>query len=256
MDIRNSLESFKKLEHCEVIEGFLSILLIDNVDPVQLSQFNFPKLIEITDYLLLYRVNGLRSLGQLFPNLSVIRGSNTFLNKALVIFEMSTLQEIGLYSLTTILKGQVHIDKNPSLCFVKSVDWSLIVKDQPEKNVVKTLKPENECPVCPASVQRGNETFPCPIRVKSDSMGTIKEHLCWNKNHCQIQCPTRCGNWSCNNKLMCCNKSCLACRNDDPKICTVCPKISYKFDEQKECRNDCNPGLYEVCAVYFINTLY
>ncbi|CAG9855077.1 unnamed protein product [Phyllotreta striolata] len=251
MDIRNSLEPFKKLEYCEVIEGFLSILLIENIDPAELSQISFPRLTEITDYLLMYRVNGLRSIGQLFPNLSVIRGSNTFLNKALVIFEMSTLQEIGLYSLTAILKGQVYIDKNPSLCFVKSIDWSQIVREQPEKNILKSQKPRNECPLCPSVVKIGNKTVQCPMRSQTDRSGTNSEYLCWDKNHCQIKCPSNCT--ACNERQECCKKSCLACRNDDSNICTVCPKLTYRFDEHKECLDNCPAGLYEFSERRCIN---
>jgi hypothetical protein len=38
------------------------------------------------------------------------------------------LQELGLYSLTDILRGGVRIEKNPLLCFVDTVNWDLIAK--------------------------------------------------------------------------------------------------------------------------------
>ncbi|XP_056645512.1 insulin-like receptor [Diorhabda sublineata] len=239
MDIRNSLESFKKLENCEVIEGFLSILLFDNVNETEMSKISFPLLTEITDYLLLYRVNGLRSVGQLFPNLTVIRGQSTFLDHSFVIFEMSTLQEIGLHSLTDIIHGQVHIDKNPSLCFVHTIDWDSIVKDKSSKNFIKSLKPENECPVCPSTVVNGNTTMSCPTVTDADGK---ERYLCWNKNHCQKKCPGKCR--SCNNNLQCCDESCLACSDENPNICTVCPHISYGHGSQKSCRTSCPKDLY------------
>jgi hypothetical protein len=37
-------------------------------------------------------------------------------------------QELGLYSLTDILRGGVRIEKNPLLCFVDTVNWDLIAK--------------------------------------------------------------------------------------------------------------------------------
>ncbi|CAG9816610.1 unnamed protein product [Phaedon cochleariae] len=243
MDIRNSLESFKKLENCEVIEGFLQILLFDSVNETELSEMQFPYLTEITDYLLLYRVNGLRSVGQLFPNLSVIRGQNTFLDNAFVIFEMSTLQEIGLYSLSVITRGSIRIDKNPSLCFVHTIDWDSIVKDKTAKKFVKSLKPANECPICPSSIYGRTSdshsiSVSCPRASRIDSDNYINaRHLCWNKDHCQKICPLNC--MACNNRGQCCDGSCLACSDRDPKICTVCHNYSIGFGRNKTCLNSC-----------------
>lgn len=42
---------------------------------------------------------------------------------------MFLFQEIGLYSLTDIVHGLVRIDKNPSLCYVNTIDWDLIAKE-------------------------------------------------------------------------------------------------------------------------------
>lgn len=91
-DIRNSVNMFSQLRGCQVVEGFVQIVLIDNADESDYANISFPELTEITDYLLLYRVNGLRSLGKIFPNLAVIRGNTLFENYALVAFEMLHLQ--------------------------------------------------------------------------------------------------------------------------------------------------------------------
>ncbi|KAK7945212.1 hypothetical protein WMY93_000940 [Mugilogobius chulae] len=72
-------------------------------------------------------VYGLESLSDLFPNLTVIRGSNLFFNYALVIFEMIQLREIGLHSLMNITRGAVRIEKNPDLCYLSTLDWSKIL---------------------------------------------------------------------------------------------------------------------------------
>ena len=74
------------------------------------------------------RVSGLRTIGRLFPNLTVIRGHSLFINYALVAFEMMHLQEIGLHSLTSILRGSVRFEKNPTLCYVDTIDWDIIAK--------------------------------------------------------------------------------------------------------------------------------
>jgi insulin receptor len=92
VDIRNSVDAFQRLSKCRVVEGFVQIVLIDHATESSFSNLSFPNLREITHYLLLYRVNGLRSLGRLFPNLAVIRGETLFLNYALVVFEMIHLQ--------------------------------------------------------------------------------------------------------------------------------------------------------------------
>lgn len=79
MDIRNNLTRLHELENCSVIEGHLQILLMFKTRPEDFH-LSFPKLIMITDYLLLFRVYGLESLKDLFPNLTVIRGSRLFFN--------------------------------------------------------------------------------------------------------------------------------------------------------------------------------
>jgi hypothetical protein len=92
VDIRNSVEAFRRLSDCRVVEGFVQIVLIDHATESSFANLSFPHLREITHYLLLYRVNGLRSLRDMFPNLAVIRGETLFLNYALVVFEMIHLQ--------------------------------------------------------------------------------------------------------------------------------------------------------------------
>lgn len=71
------------------------ITLIDRSNASDYDNYTFPNLVEITDYLLLYRVQGLRSLMHLFPNLRVIRGNNLVANYALIIYEMLQMQVIS-----------------------------------------------------------------------------------------------------------------------------------------------------------------
>ena len=54
-----------------MVEGFVHILLMDNYIKEDFVNITFPLLVEITDYLMLYRINGILSLHQLFPNLAV-----------------------------------------------------------------------------------------------------------------------------------------------------------------------------------------
>lgn len=52
-----------------------------------IEEWSFPDLVEITDFLLVYHVEGLTSLAQLFPNLAVIRGMKLLERYSLVIYK-------------------------------------------------------------------------------------------------------------------------------------------------------------------------
>jgi len=108
MDIRSSVSARRRLTDCTVIEGQLHIVLTDQGSEFDFANLSFPRLTEITDYLLLYRVSGLRSLSTLFPNLAVIRGQFLLYNYALVIFEMPDMMDVGLISLMQISHGSVR----------------------------------------------------------------------------------------------------------------------------------------------------
>ncbi|XP_016350165.1 insulin-like growth factor 1 receptor [Sinocyclocheilus anshuiensis] len=182
IDIRNDISEFKKLENCTVVEGYLQILLIgdknNNLNQEHFRTLSFPKLTMVTDYLLLFRVSGLDSLSVLFPNLSVIRGRNLFYNYALVIFEMTSLKDIGLYNLRNITRGAIRIEKNPELCYLDAVDWSLIM-DAEFNNYIAGNKQSKECgDVCPGIM----EDSPQCIRT---SFNDNYSYRCWTSNNCQ-----------------------------------------------------------------------
>lgn len=92
MDIRNNADKLNRLKGCRVIEGFLQILLIDGHNESSYQNLTFPDLREITGYLLLYRVTGIKTLATLFPNLAVIRGHKTFNDYSLVIYDMKHME--------------------------------------------------------------------------------------------------------------------------------------------------------------------
>nr|CDI30232.1 Insulin Receptor [Blattella germanica] len=223
IDIRNRVEAFKRLNGCKVVEGFVQIVLIDQASESSFANLPFPELREITDYLLLYRVNGLRSIGSLFPNLTVIRGETLFLNYALVAFEMIHLQEIGLYSLTDILRGSVRIEKNPLLCFVDTVEWDLIAKKGRGEHFITGNRSPNECPMC------ANDLMHC--RNASST-----KPLCWNLTKCQKICPTECGSRSCTDSGMCCHELCLGgCTGPNSTDCMACRDVVFENRCIKKC---------------------
>uniref|UniRef100_A0A668UKD9 Tyrosine-protein kinase receptor n=1 Tax=Oreochromis aureus TaxID=47969 RepID=A0A668UKD9_OREAU len=132
----------------------------------------------ITDYLLLFRVSGLDSLSTLFPNLTVIHGRNLFYNYALVIFEMTSLKDIGLYNLRNITRGAIRIEKNPELCYLDSIDWSLIM-DAEFNNYIAGNKQSKECSdVCPGIMENNPQ---CSKTMFNNNYN----YRCWNSNHCQ-----------------------------------------------------------------------
>lgn len=57
-------------------------------------KLNFNVFREITGYLVMYRVYGLRTLEHMFPNLAVIRGDELILHYAFMLFEMNELTEV------------------------------------------------------------------------------------------------------------------------------------------------------------------
>lgn len=183
IDIGNDISEFRRLENCTVVEGYLQILLIgdknnNNINQEVFRSLSFPKLTMITDYLLLFRVSGLDSLSTLFPNLTVIRGRNLFYNYALVIFEMTSLKDIGLYNLRNITRGAIRIEKNPELCYLDSVDWSLIM-DAEFNNFIAGNKQSKECSdVCPGIMENNPH---CRKTIFNNNYN----YRCWNSNYCQ-----------------------------------------------------------------------
>lgn len=183
MDIRNNLTRLHELESCSVIEGHLQILLMFRTRPEDFRDLSFPKLVMITDYLLLFRVYGLESLRDLFPNLTVIRGSRLFFNYALVVFEMVHLKELGLYSLMNITRGSVRIEKNNELCYLATIDWSRILDSVEDNYIVLNKGDSEECgDICPGTA-KGKSS--CPATVIN---GQFVER-CWTHSHCQKGTP-------------------------------------------------------------------
>lgn len=238
------MEMFEELRDCRVVEGYVQILLFDKVDSYHFTNLSFPELTEITDYLLLYRVSGLLSLGQLFPNLVVIRGYQLLFGYAFIVFEMPSLQEINLYSLTDIMRGSIRIDKNPSLCFVETIDWSLIAHVK-TGHFIKGIKTENECPLCPGEDGSEHNGKKCPIPAYSNNEVTKYRRLCWNSERCQKVCKSNCR--ACDEIGNCCDDKCLGgCSVNYKSNCTVCRNFVMGKKENRTCLTNCPSSLYEV----------
>ncbi|XP_035525964.1 insulin receptor a [Morone saxatilis] len=229
-DIRNNVTNLQTLENCTVIEGHLKILLMFRTKPEDFRGLSFPKLIVVTDYLLLFRVYGLESLSDLFPNLTVIRGNNLFFNYALVMFEMLQLREIGLHSLMNITRGAVRIEKNPDLCYLSTLDWSKIL-DTVEDNYIMANKNDRECgDVCPGAA----------IGKTTCQTTTINGHFserCWTQNHCQRMCPVQCKHRACTKDDQCCHDQCLGgcLKPNSADHCVACRGLQHENNCVERC---------------------
>lgn len=255
--IRNDLKSFEQLEGCEIIDGPLTIALVANhKHPYELKDYEnitFPQLIEVTDYLLFFRVTGLTTFAKLFPNLSVIRGRELVSNYALIIYEMLHLQKINLPNLTDILRGSVRIESNPNLCYTSTVNWETICKHTFTPHFIKdnNARCDNRCP---------DHCLPWNLNTISSSIsdpttklqGDIKELgatnnrslFCWSNQVCHESCVDQDGNSS---PLApdggCCSSQCAGgCyERDRSDQCVACRSVS----QGDKCVEHCDPNLYE-----------
>ncbi|XP_029970306.1 insulin receptor a [Salarias fasciatus] len=232
-DIRNNVTNLQTLENCTVIEGHLKILLMFRTKPEDFRGLSFPKLMVVTDYLLLFRVYGLGSLSDLFPNLTVIRGTHLFFNYALVVFEMLHLREIGLHSLMNITRGAVRIEKNPELCYLSTLDWSKIL-DSVEDNYILDNKEDRECgDVCPGAA----------VGKTTCQTTTINGHFserCWTQNHCQRMCPVQCKHRACTKDDQCCHDQCLGgcLKPHSADHCVACRGLQHEASCVERCPKD------------------
>lgn len=246
VDIRNDVNAFAELENCTVIEGNLKILLIEGASHQQYENLYFPDLVEITDFFLLYRVYGLKSLRHIFPNLSIIRGHKLFFNFALVVFELMDLEELGLIGLTTIERGAVRFEKNPQLCYIDTIDWTKIavgVQGMSE-HYFKQNRIAKECvDVCPS------DCASTPVIAPTGEVSKEVKKRCWTKSYCQkiLTCEglnRPCQSGVCDNGK-CCHPNCIGgCTGETDRDCKVCKNVVSMINNQAICQKQCLPGTY------------
>lgn len=203
----NNASDLSKLAKCDVIVGSLKIVKIYIENKTEILS----PLKEITGFLLIYRVEGISSLGEILPNLVVIRGNELLFDKySFVVMENIFLKNLGLYSLKAVQNGNIRIENNPALCYLKTIHWSNIITDHKTQayNSIKN-KNENFCPMC-----------------KEDSfLDPNHQNLCWDYDHFQ---EIRDSDDKCLKKEISKNKT----------ICSVC--VHFK-DSKGFCRDTCAP---------------
>lgn len=109
-DVRNNPSEFEKLRNCTIIMGSLHIVLIHRVtDATEFDKYSFPELVEIEEYLLIYDVFKLTTLGNLFPNLRTIRGTKLYVNFALIVYDLPDFREVSLFGCCRLIPSTQYI---------------------------------------------------------------------------------------------------------------------------------------------------
>uniref|UniRef100_A0A0A1WF79 Tyrosine-protein kinase receptor n=1 Tax=Zeugodacus cucurbitae TaxID=28588 RepID=A0A0A1WF79_ZEUCU len=236
LDIRNSPSELSQLRNCTVIEGFLLITLMNQHNTQEFTQ-TFPLLTEVTEFIIIYRVHNLRSLSQIFPNLSIIRGTTLFEGYALIVYYNPHLEDLGLSKLTTISRGGVRLENNIVLCYVETIAWRRIVNSGAEIAIENNSK-LIECPKCPGDTKAGKEDGGDTELVCKEFDG---QRRCWNNKMCQKICPDSCKN-NCIDEHTCCNDNCLGgCSPKNFDECISCRDFSIY---NNTCIDKCPPNYF------------
>lgn len=195
---------FSKLSQCDVIVGSLTIakVIVPN-DTQTLSPLK-----EITGYLLVYRTEGIKSLSEIMPNLTIIRGNELLFDEySFVVYENGDLKNLGLYSLKAIPNGSLRVEKNGVLCYVDTVNWATILSFPTKQKVhFKNNMNPYTCPICKThdnKIESLNQIFNCwdynntqiirnesetCLRMESNTSCSVCLHLKNSNNQCIDKC--------------------------------------------------------------------
>ncbi|CAI2728552.1 unnamed protein product [Schistosoma spindalis] len=244
-DVRHP-SSLTRLLRCTVIEGDLFIVFTRIPRDASL-----PLLREITGSLLVYDVEGPDGLSNLLPNLTLIRGQTLVFGYAVVI-KSTSFKNVGLFSLRVIQQGGVRIDSNPQLCYVRTINWDVILQGQSaDMSSVKIVKNGLMCPnTCSSGCFMASQSTGqlSAIGIWSPLLRDIPpiDGHCWSMNECQSICPLNCTllNLTCTMKRphKCCHPECLAgCYGDGPSMCVACKNVMHK----NRCVSQCPGGTFK-----------
>ena len=145
------------------------------------------------------------------------------------------MAEIGLTSLTHILRGGVRVEKNRNLCYVKTIDWTKIVSEK-YWNMIH--------------IEENEMTSMCPLACPSDcpSLGQSGRN-CWNSLTCQIN-PDELyiDNDPSKGK---CDDACLGgCNGNTQLNCSACKDVMDQMsDGRKNCILNCPESLLKVSKI-------
>nr|AKF17681.1 insulin-like receptor [Macrobrachium rosenbergii] len=195
----------RHLRECQVMEGHLRLQLIeeeeeDFEDEEEIIEFlSFPNLVQVTEYVVIYRISPLRSLERILPQLSVIRGHELFHGYALVVIGNTYLERLGLDNVTDILNGSVRIEKNWILCPGLDNRWeNITLKSREAKNVI-----QNNYIYCIYDPCETDNSCPTEVRPNNKVCSTVGGG-CYQGPQCHPECAGGC------------------LRPNDPSACVAC----------------------------------
>ncbi|XP_001356288.4 insulin receptor isoform X1 [Drosophila pseudoobscura] len=225
IDIRNECSKMHLLDNCTVVTGYVMITLIATHPYCNYSTYKFPKLKEITEFMIFTEVRGLTRVDEMFPNLTVIRGRRLFLNYALGVTNMPDLEYLEFPSLVAIQRGHVYIGNCPKLCQHEGVNWDLLTLSRGENHIMVGSSR------CNTSVCRGCDssycwsTFKCQ-RSQNDNVAHYKVKV----DYCHDECLGGCHQ---NGSAT----ACQICRGiSDEGVCVKrCPERKYLLEQYQRC---------------------
>ncbi|XP_067621245.1 insulin-like peptide receptor isoform X2 [Eurosta solidaginis] len=226
IDIRNNCENIFQLTNCTIIRGFLLFVLRPvHVAECDYTNVTFPLLREITDFLIMHDVRGLRSMRDIFPNLTVIRGRRLFLNYALGISHMLDLETVEFKSLIAIQHGHVYIS-SPKLCNLGKINWDRITLSVGENHIFPP-SPE-DCPndvICQGCTTEYCWTNETCQHFENENLIAPSSGI----QHCHEECLGGCHNSSSN--------GCLLCKHltDHGACVKECPEGKYLIETYQNC---------------------
>ncbi|KAM8715838.1 hypothetical protein ACLKA7_002820 [Drosophila subpalustris] len=231
IDIRNECDKMLLLENCTVITGYMMITLLPVNQECNFSLYTFPKLREITGYVIFTEVRGLKSIRDMFPSLTVIRGRRLFLNYALGVSSMHDLELIEFQSLVAIQRGHVYIGNNQKLCQLNGINADRLTLSSGENHIVmgsKNCTHRASCTGCESNYCWSN--FTCQ-RFENDNVA----HYDQNSQNCHEECLGGCYNATA--------AGCVVCRGlTNAGVCVKqCPPDKYFLEQYQRCytRDEC-----------------
>lgn len=84
----------RELSGCTEIGGSLTLARMEYAEEDFFEDLYFPELVAVRGYFLVFRVAGLYSLGNLFPNLTVVKGNEIIKDVSVVIDQVFDLEEV------------------------------------------------------------------------------------------------------------------------------------------------------------------
>ncbi|KAL4217229.1 Receptor tyrosine-protein kinase erbB-3 [Mactra antiquata] len=133
------------------------------------------------------------------------------------------LKEIQLQSLREISQGKVMITQNPTLCYMDTIDWSVIVNGSVE---IKDTGNNALCGQCHKSCKDSSGVSHC---------WGHSSNMCQNTHHvqCDSECTGRCFG---EGPTECCHEQCaIGCWNVEDTDCVMCRNYQWKGHCVPEC---------------------